>query len=169
MKPSIISGLAPLINADARCLVLGSIPGNISLVQNQYYAHSRNVFWKIASELLGFSLGLPYQQRLECLSAARIGLWDVLSDCERNTSLDSDIVSKSVVSNDFNQALVRCAEIKTIYFNGAKAEQLFQKHVSPTLMPNLQKIKLVRLPSTSPAYAAMCYQKKREHWQVVYK
>lgn len=145
------------------------MPGKVSLEKRQYYAHPRNAFWQITSELLNFSLALNYRQRLACLSAARIGLWDVLSDCERSTSLDSDIVSKSVVSNNFNQALVQCAEIKTIYFNGAKAEQLFKKHVLPTLMPSLQNIKLVRLPSTSPAYAAMCYQKKREYWQVVFK
>ena len=37
----------PLIDYSSKILVLGSLPGEESLKQVQYYAHPRNAFWKI--------------------------------------------------------------------------------------------------------------------------
>ena len=83
----------------ARVLVLGSMPGTISLRQGRYYAHPRNAFWPIAAEILGFDPALDYALRLERLTQAGVALWDVLQGCEREGSLDADI--RNAVPNDF--------------------------------------------------------------------
>ena len=95
-----LTGLAPVIDANIRILVLGSFPGAASLAAGQYYGHPRNLLWPILSQLTGEDLaGLPYDERLPRLLVHGIGLWDVLGACERTGSLDSAI--RSPAANDF--------------------------------------------------------------------
>lgn len=41
---------APIIDGNTRILVIGTMPGAVSLERQEYYAHERNLFWKIVSE-----------------------------------------------------------------------------------------------------------------------
>src|ERR1700736_657566 len=79
----------PVVDDATRVLVLGSMPGEMSLRTQQYYAHPRNAFWCIMSELLRFDPCSDYQVRLRTLCSAGIGLWDALQACDRVGSLDS--------------------------------------------------------------------------------
>jgi len=162
------SSFSLVVDRNVNRIVLGSMPGVVSLQQQKYYAHAQNAFWRIAASYLNFDFDLPYAMRLEKLLDAGIGLWDVAGYCEREGSLDSAIVSESVIVNDFEALLERYTNIDTIYFNGRKAEQLFTKFCKRKVARLTCMPQLIALPSTSPAYAAMPYSEKRRQWSVVY-
>ena len=150
---------------DARVLILGTLPGAVSLACGQYYAHSRNAFWKIMGELAGAAPALPYAKRVQRLVTQRIALWDVCAVARRRGSADAAIRPSTVRPNDVAGFLRSHASIDLICFNGAKADQLFRRHVLPTLESPAGAIRRVVLPSTSPAYAAMSFDRKLAKWR----
>jgi double-stranded uracil-DNA glycosylase len=158
-------GFAPIENNAAIVLILGSMPGKASLAAGEYYAHPRNIFWPIMGELVGAHPSLPYKGRLRMLKSSGIALWDVLRSCIRKGSLDSDIEEVSVIPNDFESFFLRHPNITHVFFNGAKAEQSFRRHVQPSLKS--QPLQYRRLPSTSPANAGTSYGKKLDAWRAV--
>jgi double-stranded uracil-DNA glycosylase len=157
-----ITSFNPITDQSAHILILGSIPGVLSLKANQYYAHPRNAFWHIMSSIYGFDVGLPYECRTEALKASQVALWDVLHSCVRQGSLDSAIEAGSRVPNDFQSFFSDHPNIRLVGFNGNEAEKSFNKHVLPKL--NITNINFVRLPSTSPAHA-ISLEKKTEVWR----
>jgi TDG/mug DNA glycosylase family protein len=165
----LLIGFAPIARADATRLVLGSMPSRLSLEHQQYYGNPRNAFWGMCAQALGFDANEPYVERSAALIDARIAVWDVLYACVRRTSLDSDIEEDSVVANDFATLLNRCPSLQAIYFNGAAAERLFRRYVSPTLGEQLQSMTMLRLPSTSPANAALNFDAKCARWAAVFE
>jgi len=160
-----VQSFAPIETADARILILGSMPGEASLRAGQYYAHPRNLFWRIMGELLGTDPGSPYEQRIQALKSARIALWDVLRSCRRKGSLDSNIDHESLVPNDFAAFFLNHPQITRVFFNGAKAEQCYRKHMQP--VTGIESIEYLRLPSTSPANASFSYERKLDAWRVI--
>ncbi|WP_434514907.1 DNA-deoxyinosine glycosylase [Dechloromonas sp. ARDL1] len=160
-----VRSFAPVVSEGASVLILGSMPGEASLRAGQYYAHERNAFWRIMGDLLGAGPSLSYRERLDRISAAGIALWDVIADCERNGSLDADIVGASVHVNDFAWFFAAYPGVRRVYFNGAAAETHFRRHVLPKLSG--LNIRLVRLPSTSPAHAAKGYSEKLAAWSSI--
>jgi len=152
--------------ADAVVLILGSMPGVVSLRQMQYYAHPENQFWNIMGELFAAGRELSYAQRLLRLQASKVALWDVAARCQRPGSLDSKIRSDSVVTNDFQTLFTQCSQIHSVCFNGRKAAELFRRLVLPKLSASgHSSIQYLTLPSTSPAYAAMTPKEKIHRWQ----
>lgn len=160
----LVSSFSPVARADAVICILGSMPGRASLEAVQYYAHPRNAFWPILESVLGISRSLSYPERLELLKERQIALWDVLATCARAGSLDSNIAQSSIIPNDFASFFAVYPFIKTVFFNGAKAETFYRREVLPTLGEPARALKLVRLPSTSPAHAGMTFGQKREAW-----
>ncbi len=154
----------PVSSTSATRLVLGSMPGKASLAANQYYAHPRNYFWPIMESVLNVPLHAPYEVRCQTLIKRRVALWDVLKACIRTSSLDSDIVESSIVANDFEAFLSTHSDIETIIFNGAMAERSYLRHVQPNLPDSFARIRLVRLPSTSPANASIPFDVKQRRW-----
>ncbi len=160
-----VRSFAPIADISATRLILGSMPGVASLRAGQYYAHPRNLFWGILGELLGLDPGLPYAGRVDVLAAAGIALWDVLKSCTRAGSLDSAIKKDTIVPNDFATFFARHPLVRRVYFNGSMAEQCYRRRVLP-LLP-AWPLEYLRLPSTSPAHAALSYGEKLAAWRVV--
>jgi len=160
-------GFAPVARPDARVLILGSLPGPMSLEQQQYYAQPRNAFWPILGELFGASPDLAYRKRLAKLKASRVALWDVCHSAERPGALDADIRQESIVANDFATFFRRHRKIEGIFFNGQTAAALYRKLVLAELPELLRQLPSAVLPSTSPAHAAMRFAQKLERWSVV--
>jgi double-stranded uracil-DNA glycosylase len=137
------------------------MPGKASLQAGQYYAHDRNTFWKLVAAIAGFDATLSYEERISSLIAARIAVWDVLTLCTRESSLDSDI--EDPVPNDFAEFFNAHRAIERVCFNGAEAETLYKAHiVSGVSIP----LEYRRLPSTSPANASISFADKLAAWTV---
>lgn len=157
-------GFAPLLGAQAKVLILGSMPGGESLRRQQYYAFERNCFWWMMGELFDAGWQLPYEQRVVRLTQEGVAVWDVLASCERLGSLDSAIEASSEEVNDF-VALLQEHPIQLVLFNGAKAEQAWKRHVRPIFGSHLAEPPCLKMPSTSPAYAAIKPEAKLEKWR----
>ncbi|HEY8159403.1 MAG TPA: DNA-deoxyinosine glycosylase [Methylobacter sp.] len=153
----------PVADSNSELLILGSMPGRESLAAEQYYAHRRNAFWKIMSDLLGFDPDSPYEARLQELKAAHIALWDVLQSCTRAGSLDSNIDTESITVNDFQSFFRTHTKIRSVFFNGAMAESAYRRYVLPTV--GAIPVSYMRLPSTSPAHASLSYEQKLQAWR----
>ena len=160
-----VQSFHPIEDANARILILGSMPGKASLAAGQYYAHAQNMFWRILGEVSGFGSASPYETRVQALKACGIALWDVLATCTREGSLDSAIEDASISANDFVSFYRAHPRIEQVFFNGAKAEACYRKHVLPLLAAGLGPSRYRRLPSTSPANASMSRAYKQRVWK----
>jgi TDG/mug DNA glycosylase family protein len=161
-----VHSFPPMSSGTARVLILGTMPGRVSLRERQYYAHPQNAFWRIMGEMLGFDPASPYDARVAAVQSAGIAVWDVLQSCIRSSSLDSAIDVASAVPNDFAAFFAEHPEIRRVCFNGATAQALFIKHVRPRLGTPLD-VEYVRLPSTSPANASLPFAEKVRAWQAI--
>ena len=155
------AGFAPLARADARVLVLGSLPSQRSIADNEYYAHPQNAFWRIMAELVDAEGS--YAERCAALRREKIALWDVLANSIRPGSLDADIQVSTAVVNDFEHFLAVHGGVERICFNGQKAAKIFSDRVPQDIVES--RVQFFTLPSTSPAHAAMRLDEKLELWR----
>ena len=161
-----IIGLNPIALKNANILILGSMPGDISLQKQEYYGHKRNAFWPIMITLFNQSIEInDYKLRTDLLIENKIAIWDVIRSCYREGSLDSAIQMDKLNVNNFYQFFTTHNKIKKVYFNGAKAENTYAKFVLSDIKEHFGYLEYARLPSTSPAYAAMSLQNKTQAWK----
>ena len=151
----------PVVDANTRLLILGSLPGEKSLAHSQYYAHPQNKFWLLLGEVLGVDLkSLPYEARLATLLAHGVGLWDVVAQAQRSGSLDSNIRERD--DNDLVALAASLPRLDTIAFNGGTAARLGLK----VLGGQAERYRIVSLPSSSPAYT-LAYEAKLQQWKTL--
>jgi len=162
-------GFAPIAKPGAKVLVLGTLPGGMSLEKREYYAQPRNSFWRIMADLFGVALELPYPVRTQRFATYGLALWDVCKTAYRPGSLDASIRRGSAKPNDFTAFFQEQPRIRMICFNGAKAATMYKGKVLDYLPGEVQKIKSATLPSTSAANAATPYKEKLRLWSVVRK
>jgi TDG/mug DNA glycosylase family protein len=155
--PPCQTGFPPVIDRATRILILGSFPGVASLLAQQYYAHPRNQFWALLSAVINEDLiDKTYPERLACLQAHRIGLWDVIADCQREGSLDTAI--RKAQPNQFSVLRKQCPQLTRVCFNG-KTSGRFAAQFAAAGYATLV------LPSSSPANAQLSFAQKLAQWR----
>ena len=70
-----VHSFPPIASRTSRVLILGTMPGKVSLRERQYYAHPQNGFWRIIGGILGFDPASPHD------SARRLGSRRQVSRC----------------------------------------------------------------------------------------
>ncbi|HKT91266.1 MAG TPA: DNA-deoxyinosine glycosylase [Paraburkholderia sp.] len=150
----------PVVDAHTRVLILGSLPGEASLAQQQYYAHKQNKFWHLVGEVIERDLvDMDYAARLDTLLENRLGLWDVVAQARRVGSLDSRI--RDHAANDLIALIEALPNLTTIAFNGGAAARIGIKALGECG----DQFRLLHLPSSSPAHASVPYAEKLAVWR----
>jgi double-stranded uracil-DNA glycosylase len=150
----------PIVDQEARVLVLGTLPGEESLRRSEYYAHPRNGFWPIIFAVLGAVPAADYATRLAFLTAHRIALWDVCEIGEREASADATIRREQ--PNAIDRLLDQHPRIRAVAFNGTAARRLYDRH-----FPRRADLAYLALPSTSPAHARIDFAGKLARWMAL--
>jgi len=143
----LVRSFPPIVDDNSRILVLGSMPGVASLKAFRYYWNPRNYLWAIVYGLFeGREPDADYEDRLAFARRHGIALWDVIAECDRPGSLDSDI--KAAVPNDIPGLLAAYPRIAKIVCNGTKSFTELGKHFGDH--PEVAKRQVLKMPSTSP-------------------
>lgn len=138
-------------------LVLGSLPGEASLAAGRYYAHPRNLFWRLVGSAIGRDLvSLGYEQRLAALQGRGIALWDTVASALRKGSLDAAI--REAEHAQLTALVATLPRLRAVAFNGRKASAIGRPQLAGS------GLVLIDLPSSSPAYAAMPLAEKERLW-----
>lgn len=161
MSELVLEGLAPVVDANTRLVVLGSFPGVASLQAQQYYGHPRNHFWPILAALWRLDLSsASYAQRIAAARAHGLGIWDVYARCERIGSLDSAIENARL--NDLASLTRRAQQLQAIAHNGGESARAMR-------VTRALGLPVHRLPSTSPANASWSFERKLAAWRAVFE
>ncbi|WP_313809526.1 DNA-deoxyinosine glycosylase [Sphingobium sp.] len=151
----------PSVDEGTRLLILGSLPGDASIKQGEYYAHRGNAFWTLMGDVLGEDLrGQPYAMRLKRLKVRRVGLWDVIESADREGSLDSAI--RGAELRDLGAFLDRLPALEAVAFNGRTAALHGRRQIGERL-----GLTLIDLPSSSGAFASMSREAKLSAWMAI--
>lgn len=159
MTPSATKfSFAVVADEATRVLILGSLPGEASLRQGEYYAHRRNQVWRLMERVTERDLvGLSYADRLATLLLAGVGLWDVIHSAERVGSLDADI--RRATANGLTTFVAALPSLRAIGFNGVTASVIGSRQLGVDPGPDL-----LTLPSSSPA-RAIPFGHKQAAWR----
>ena len=99
------------------------------------------------------------------LKRARIALWDVFQCCRRSGSADTAIERGSEEPNDIIGLLHSRGSVRSVWLNGGKADKGFRQHIAPRVGKAAPSLKIIVLPSTSPANARMSFNEKYRRWR----
>jgi hypoxanthine-DNA glycosylase len=150
----------PIITSRSTLLILGTMPGRQSLQHQQYYANMQNAFWRIMFGMFGKEVPAIYGERISFLHSKGIAVWDVLKSCNREGSLDENIIDEE--PNDFRTLFIKHPNIKTIVFNGNNPHKYFKKYSGIGTGHEFHT-----MPSTSPANRTKRFDQKLELWKIV--
>ncbi|MBR5000768.1 MAG: DNA-deoxyinosine glycosylase [Firmicutes bacterium] len=147
----------PIFDERSRILILGTLPSVKSREGQFYYHHPQNRFWKVLAKICKTEPPATIAEKKAMLLEHGIAIWDVVQSCDIIGSSDSSI--KNVTPADLS-VILRQASVKTIFLNGGKAWDLYQKYCA-----GMTELPAVKLPSTSPANAAWSLEMLVTVWE----
>lgn len=164
MSNEVKNVLPPVVDTSTKVLIVGSMPGKLSLEKQQYYGNPRNHFWAIIGQIVKRTIPEDYKMRIELLKENGIGLWDTIESCERKGSLDAAIRNEK--PNDFKTLFKQYPNIELVLFNGGKAFEVFNKHIGVEV---LDERAYQKMPSTSPIPGKniKSFDEKLADWRVM--
>lgn len=154
------SSFPPISNSETEVLILGTLPGDRSLLCGEYFAHPRNRFWKIIAAITNNPLPQNYPEKLDLLYKSGIGVWNVLHKAKRKGSLDSAIQDE--VPNNIPRFIADHKKLRVIAFDGLKAEALFDKYFK-----RRSDLSYISLPACSPANARFHLTSLCDRWEEI--
>ncbi len=153
-------GFPAVVDENTEILILGSLPGDVSIRKHQYYGHPGNDLWRLLGNIIGEDLqNMSYQNRLETLKRNKIGLWDVFKAGKRKGSEDTKIKDEEI--NQFSVLKNMAPNLKLVLFNGKKSGEY-----EPIIKAMGYKTKV--LPSSSGANRRSINSRKSE-WEAAFK
>lgn len=156
-------GLEPIADSESEILILGTLPGKVSLQTRQYYANRSNQFWKIISSIFNDTMPDSYEERLNVLKRHHIALWDVLKSANRKSSLDFDI--KDPNANDILGFISKHPKLRVIGLNGKEAATYFKTYIELHNLP--KNVHAVSLPSSSSTNTHFTINDKIGCWKSI--
>lgn len=155
----VVHEISPVYDENSKILILGSFPSVKSRENKFFYGHAQNRFWKVLARVFGESVPESIEEKKAFLLKNHIAVWDVIQSCVIEGSSDSSI--KEVIPNDLG-CILKTADIRKIYCNGATSYRLFCKYCEPVFGR-----KAIKLPSTSPANASYSMESLEEQWREI--
>ncbi|MFB4167008.1 DNA-deoxyinosine glycosylase [Virgibacillus sp. JSM 102003] len=156
-----LTSFAPVLPANPKVLILGSMPGGISLEKEEYYGNPRNHFWDILFELFDQEPTSDYDEKITFVKHKQLALWDTIGHCYREGSLDANIVDEK--PNDIIGLLNQYPGICLIACNGGRSYETFKKNFT------VSGVDVIKLPSTSPIPGryTKTFKGKVEEWKKI--
>ena len=158
MEAGAKASFSAVTDVRTRVVILGSLPGEISLQRRQYNANPTNQFWRLIGVVIEQDLvALDYPQRLEALLQAGVGLWDVIKSAQRQGSGDGAIRRHQAHTlQEFADSL---PQLNALAFNGQKSASIGRRQLAPA-----RRHALLELPSSSAAYCSIGFDQKKAAW-----
>jgi hypoxanthine-DNA glycosylase len=157
MYRHLIHPFPPIIGVRSEILILGSVPSVQSVARGFFYMHPQNRFWRVTGEILGRDLvGAPAEEKRRVLSENRIALYDAVTECDIEGSADAK--AQNIVPTDLAR-LIADSPIRKILCNGTLSYAIASKN-NPTVT-----VPFIKMPSTSPANAAVKYETLLRIWE----
>jgi len=133
LKQERIYGLPASIDEHSAVLILGTLPGQMSLTHGEYYADPSNKFWDILFMACGEQINKSNQAKETLLKKYHIALWDILASAVRETSSDKDLTDEK--PNDLPQFLEEHSNIRLLLFHSNGAYKYFKRFFKDSAVP----------------------------------
>ncbi|MFP4645920.1 MAG: MGMT family protein [Candidatus Woesearchaeota archaeon] len=152
------------VPSHATLLILGSFPPVSLGADDFFYASRQNQFWKIITRIYGAWLPSTWQKQMFC-EINRIAMADLIHSTRRAKNDSSDQNLEAASYTDIQGILKQAPAIKRVVCTSTFVKERFEKHFAGLIEMN--SLEVITLPSPSPRYARMSFERKVEAYEKI--